>query len=63
MRLIPKERQAAMNLRKVFLTLVMFGVWTPVSGQSINLLKNPGGDEGSHTGGPSTMRRSSISFL
>lgn len=36
-----------MNLRKVFLILVMFGVWIPASGQNANLLKNPSGDEGS----------------
>ena len=36
-----------MKLRKVFLILVIFGVWTPASSQNTNLLKNPGGDEGS----------------
>ncbi|MDQ3668074.1 MAG: hypothetical protein M3410_16185 [Acidobacteriota bacterium] len=33
--------------RKVFLILVMFGVWTSAFAQSGNLLKNPSGDGGS----------------
>lgn len=36
-----------MNLRKIFPILVIFGLWTSVSGQNANLLKNPGGEEGS----------------
>ena len=36
-----------MNLRNSLLALIILGVWTPASGQSVNLLKNPGGDEGS----------------
>lgn len=33
--------------RRVFLILVMFGVWTSAFAQTGNLLRNPGGDEGS----------------
>jgi hypothetical protein len=36
-----------MKLRRVFLILVIFGVWTSASGQSANLLKNTDADEGS----------------
>jgi hypothetical protein len=35
-----------MKLGIVFLFLVMFGMWTPASGQNTNLLKNPGGENG-----------------